>query len=70
MEFPFSRPITFVENATGKNSDRQTERGSEPTQEQSTKGVRASNLIHPQLAQKPFQKSRPDTEVGGHAIRD
>ena len=70
MELPFGRPVTFIENPTGNNSDRQAKSGSKPTQEQSTKAIRASGLVHPQLAQNLFDKSRPDTEVGGHACRD
>jgi hypothetical protein len=70
MELPFDRPVTFIENPTGNNSDRQAKSGSKPTQEQSTKAIRASGLVHPQLTQNLFDKSRPDTEVGGHACRD
>ena len=70
MELPFGRPVTSIENPTGNNSDRQAKSGSKPTQEQSTKAIRASGLVHPQLAQNFFDKSGPDTEVGGHASRD
>jgi hypothetical protein len=70
MESPLTWPTTFIENPTGNNGDREAECGSEPLQKQSTKAVGTSGLVNPQLAQKPFHKSRQDREVGGHAVRD